>query len=327
MSAAAHGLIISPGPHLRAAETTASIMWWVNASLVPATLWGAFVFGPAALVVVVASVAGAAGSEWLACRALRRRVTIRDGSAVCSGLLLALTLPPLVPWWMAVLGGAFSILVAKMMFGGLGFNLFNPALAGRAFMMATFPLAMTAGWAAPRPGFARALDAVTTPTPLAALKEHGLDAAMRLVAGPGSPWSGLLLGFRPGSIGEVSVLLVLAGAGVLLARGIIGLAIPASVIAGTAIVTAFSGAPLLHLMGGGLWLGAFYMATDYVTSPSTRPGQIVFGLVIGALTGVIRLFGGYPEGICYAILLANALVPALNLWFRPRRVALVGSPS
>ncbi len=320
-------LVITPGPHLRSAESTASIMWWVNASLLPATLWGGFVFGPRALLVVAASIAGALGAEWLGCRMLRRRSTLRDGSATCTGLLLALTLPPLLPWWAAALGAAFAILVAKTIFGGLGFNLFNPALAGRAFMMASFPLAMTSGWAAPRAGFAHALDAITTPTPLGALKEHGVREAMRLIAGPGAQWGGLLLGFRPGSIGEVSVVLVIAGAAILVMRGIIGLTIPISVIAGTAAVTAFSGAPLLHLLGGGLWLGAFYMATDYVTSPSTRGGQIVFGLVIGALTGVIRLWGGYPEGICYAILLANALVPALNLWFRPRRVALAASPS
>jgi electron transport complex protein RnfD len=321
-------LVISPGPHLHAATTTAEIMWWVNATLVPAVLWGAYVFGPAALVVVLASVGAAAGSEWLACRALKRRPMLSDGSAVCTGLLLALTLPPLTPWWMAVLGAAFAVLVAKMMFGGLGMNLFNPALAGRAFMMATFPLAMTSAWAAPRAGLGGVLDAVTSPTPLAVLKEHGLEAAMKLVAGPGSPWQNLLLGFRPGSIGEVSIVLIALGAAVLVARGIIGLAIPLSVFAGTAIATLWSGAPGLHLMGGGLWIGAFYMATDYVTSPSTRGGQIVFGLVIGLLTGVIRVFGGYPEGICYAILLGNTLVPALNLWFRPKRTAvLVGSPS
>lgn len=321
-------LVISPGPHLHAATTTAGIMWWVNATLVPAVLWGAYVFGPAALAVVAAAVGAAAGSEWLAARALKRRATLSDGSAVCTGLLLALTLPPLVPWWMAALGAAFAVLVAKMMFGGLGMNLFNPALAGRAFMMATFPLAMTSAWAAPRAGLRVALDAVTTPTPLAVLKEQGLEAAMKLVAGPGSPWQNLLLGFRPGSIGEVSIVLIALGAAVLVTRGIIGLAIPLSVLAGTAIATLWSGAPGLHLMGGGLWIGAFYMATDYVTSPNTRGGQIVFGLVIGLLTGVIRVFGGYPEGICYAILLGNTLVPALNLWFRPKRVAvLVGSPS
>jgi H+/Na+-translocating ferredoxin:NAD+ oxidoreductase subunit D len=316
-------LVLAPGPHLHATDTTARIMWWVNASLAPAALWGVFVFGAGALVTIAASIAGAVGAEWIAGRALRRPPTVADGSAVCTGLLLALTLPPVMPWWMPALGGVFAILVAKTLFGGLGFNLFNPALAGRAFMMATFPLAMTGAWTAPRAGFLGPLDAVTTATPLAALKERGLAEATRLVAGP-DVWSGLALGFRPGSLGEVSAVLIALGAGVLVARRIIGLAIPLGVFAAT---TAWTGAAGLHLLGGGLWLGAFYMATDYVTSPNTRRGQWVFGLVIGALTGTIRVFGGYPEGICYAILIANALVPALNLWFRPRRVALAGSPS
>jgi H+/Na+-translocating ferredoxin:NAD+ oxidoreductase subunit D len=319
-------LVLAPGPHLHAPDTTARIMWWVNGSLAPAALWGVFVFGTAALVTLAAAIAGAAGAEWLACRAQKRRATLGDGSAVCTGLLLALTLPPAMPWWMPLLGAAFAILVAKMMFGGLGFNLFNPALAGRAFMMATFPLAMTGAWIAPRAHFAARLDAVTTATPLATLKEHGLAAALRLVAGP-NEWAGLALGFRPGSLGEVSVVLIALGAEVLVARGIIGLAIPLGVFAGVIATTLWSGAAGLHVLGGGLWLGAFYMATDYVTSPYTRRGQIVFGLVIGALTGIIRLFGGYPEGICYAILLGNTLVPALNLWFRPARVALQGAPS
>jgi electron transport complex protein RnfD len=320
-------LVLTPGPHLHAAESTARILWWVNGSLLPATLWAAFVFGPRVLVVVAASVAGAALAEWTANRALRRPQTLTDGSAVCTGLLLALTLPPLLPWWMALLGGAFAIGVGKMIFGGLGFNLFNPALVGRAFMMATFPLAMTSGWAAPRPWFGAGLDALTTATPLAALKEHGPAAAMRVLAGGHDPWSALFLGFRAGSIGEVSVLFVLLGAAVLIARGILTLTIPLGVFGGLAAVAAFSGVPALHLLSGGLWLGAFYMATDYVTSPSTRSGQLVFGVVIGALTGVIRLFGGYPEGICYAILLANTLVPALNLWFRTPRAIPVGTPS
>ena len=319
-------LVLAPGPHLHATDTTARIMWWVNASLAPAALWGVFVFGAGALVTIAAAIAGAAGAEWIAGRALRRPSTVTDGSAVCTGLLLAFTLPPVMPWWMPALGGAFAILVAKALFGGLGFNLFNPALAGRAFMMATFPLAMTGAWTAPRAGFLGPLDAVTTATPLAALKERGLAEATRLVAGP-DVWSGLALGFRPGSLGEVSAVLIALGAGVLVARRIIGLAIPLGVFAGLAATTAWTGAAGLHLLGGGLWLGAFYMATDYVTSPNTRRGQWVFGVVIGSLTGIIRVFGGYPEGICYAILIANALVPALNLWFRPRRVALAGSPS
>lgn len=319
--------VIAPGPHVHAAETTADIMWWVNASLAPAALWGVFVFGVPALATIAASIAGAAAAEWLSGGALKLKPTLGDGSAVCTGLLLALTLPPLLPAWMAALGGLFAILFGKMIFGGLGYNLFNPALIGRAFLMATFPLPMTSGWSPPHPIFSARLDAVTTATPLAALREQGLAAAMKLAGGPGGPWGALLLGFRPGSIGEVSVVLLGLGGAVLLARGIIKPTIPLSIFAGVAATTAF-GAPLgLHLLSGGLWLGAFFMATDYVTSPNTRNGQIVFGVAIGALTGLIRLYGGYPEGICYAILIANALVPALNLWFRPARVALAGSPS
>jgi electron transport complex protein RnfD len=318
-------LVLSPGPHLHATESTASIMWWVNGSLAPLALWGGFVFGWPALAVVAGAIAGATLAEWGALRLLKRRATLADGSAVCTGLLLALTLPPLVPPWQALLGGAFAILIGKMIFGGLGFNLFNPALVGRAFMMASFPLAMSSGWASPRPWFDARLAAVTTATPLAALKEGGLAAAFHVI--PGNTWLALTFGFRPGSIGEVSIVLVALGAAVLLARGIIRLTIPLSVLGGTALMTAFSGVPLLHVMSGGLWLGAFFMATDYVTSPTTRGGQIGFGLVIGALTGIIRLYGGYPEGICYAILLGTALVPAFNLWVPPRRVQRVGAPS
>lgn len=318
--------VLSPGPHVHAAETTPQIMWTVNATLAPAALWGVFVFGWRAALVIVASIVGAAGAEWISARALRSRASIRDGSAVCTGLLLALTLPPLVPPWMALLGGAFGIAFGKMIFGGLGYNLFNPALIGRAFMMATFPLPMTAGWSSPKPWFA-AVDAVTTATPLGALRERGLQAALDLAGGAGSPWSGLIFGLRPGSIGEVSVVLLALGGAVLLARRIIRPTIPLAVFAGVALTTAPTGLLGLHLLSGGLWLGALFMATDYVTSPSMRNGQIVFGLVIGVLTGVIRMYGGYPEGICYAILLANTLVPALNLWFRPKRVAIAGAPS
>jgi len=319
--------VITPGPHLHAADSTARIMWWVNGSLAPATLWGVYVFGLAALGVVLASIAGAVAAEWAAGRALGRPSSIADGSAVCTGLLLALTLPPLLPWWMATVGAAFAILLAKMIFGGLGFNLFNPALVGRAFMMATFPLAMTTGWGAPRSWFAAPVDAITTATPLGALKEHGLAAALHVAAtSPAGPWTSMLLGFRPGSIGEVSVVFVALGAGILVARRILTLTIPLSVIAGTLLGTAFTGASALHALGGGLWLGAFYMATDYVTSPTTARGQMVFGVVIGLLTALVRVYGGYPEGICYAILIANALVPALNLWFRPARIAAVAAP-
>ncbi len=327
MSESDRQFVLTPGPHLHAAESTAKIMWWVNGALAPAALWGVYVFGLNALAVVVASILGAVGAEWISSRMLRRRPTLTDGSAVCTGLLMALTLPPRLPAWEAFVGALFAIALGKMIFGGLGFNLFNPALLGRAFLMATFPLAMTSGWAAPRPWFTANLDAVTTATPLAVLKEQGLDAAIKLVTSPAGLWSALALGFRPGSIGEVSMLLVAIGAGVLLVRRIITLTIPLSVFAGVALSTLHTGVPMLHLMSGGLWLGAFFMATDYVTSPSNRNGQIVFGLIVGLLTGVIRVYGGYPEGICYAILIANAIAPALDLWFRPKRATAVGTPS
>ena len=230
-------------------------------------------------------------------------------------------------------GALFAIALGKMIFGGLGFNLFNPALLGRAFLMATFPLDMTSGWSTSRLWGAAQLHAVTTATPLAVFKEHGLAEALAVVTHPGGAlnplglWNSLALGYRPGSIGEVSIVLLALGAGVLLARRIITLAIPLSVFAGLALSTLHTGVPLLHLMSGGLWLGAFFMATDYVSSPSARNAQIVFGLVIGGLTGMIRVYGGYPEGICYAILLANTIAPALDLWFRPKRAVATGSPS
>ncbi|MBI5168115.1 MAG: RnfABCDGE type electron transport complex subunit D [Candidatus Eisenbacteria bacterium] len=308
-------------------ESTSKIMWWVNGSLAPAVLWGVFVFGFNAALVVLASIAGAVLTEFASQKALGRRPTLTDGSAVCTGLLLALTVNPNLPAWQAFLGAMFAIGLGKMIFGGLGFNLFNPALLGRAFLMATFPLNMTSGWAMPRPWFGAPLDAVTTATPLAVLKEQGIEAAVQLVTSPAGLWNALALGFRPGSIGEVSLVLVALGGGILLARRIITLAIPLSVLAGVALSTLHTGVPLLHLMSGGLWIGAFYMATDYVTSPSTTRAQIAFGLLIGLLTGIIRVYGGYPEGICYAILIANAMAPALDLWFRPRRAAIAGSPS
>ncbi len=319
--------VLTPGPHLHTAESTASIMWWVNGALAPAAAWGVWVFGWNALFVIAASVAGAVAAEALTARMMQRRSTLADGSAVCTGLLLALTLPPGLPFWQAFLGGLFAIALGKAIFGGLGFNLFNPALVGRAFLMATFPLPMTSGWIAPRPSLMAPLDAVTAATPLGIMKEHGLAAAMQSLATPTGAWNNLLLGFRAGSIGEVSLVLVALGAGVLLARRIITLHIPLAVLAGVLLSTLHTGVPGLHLASGGLWLGAFFMATDYVTSPSSSGGQIAFGLLVGLLTGVIRVYGGYPEGICYAILIANAMAPAFDLWFKPKRTLGAGTPS
>lgn len=327
MSESSRQFILSPGPHLHVDESTSKIMWWVNGSLAPAVAWAVFVFGPNALAVVLGSIAGALATEYGIALLQKKRATLGDGSAVCTGLLLAMTLPPQLAAWQAFLGAVFAIALGKAIFGGLGFNLFNPALVGRAFLMASFPLGMTSGWTAPRPWFGAPLDAVTTATPLAVLKEQGVDAAIKIVTSPGGLWNALMIGFRPGSIGEVSLLLIALGAGLLLMRRIITLAIPLSVLAGVLLSTLHTGAPGLHLMSGGLWIGAFYMATDYVTSPSTTRGQIAFGLLVGLLTGMIRVYGGYPEGICYAILIANAMAPAFDLWFRPKRVVNAGSPS
>lgn len=326
-----HGkLVVSYGPHVRTTRSTTQIMWLVNFSLLPALLWGVAVFGWQALAITLSGILGCVAAEHMTCILTKHRNTIGDGSAVCSGLLLAMTLPPGLPIWMPFVGGFLAMVLTKGLFGGLGYNIFNVALIGRAIMMATFPVDMTTQWLAPQLGTLLPVDAVTMATPLAVLKEKGLSVAMSLFDQYPEDISytlRLFLGLRPGSIGEVSVLFVLAGAGFLLWKRIISLWIPVSVLVGLGLVALLSPAPVVHLLTGGLWLGAFFMATDYVTSPSMPKGQVVFGLGVGLLTGLIRVYGGYPEGICYAILLMNILTPALDDWFRPKKVAAVGAPS
>jgi len=306
-------------------------MWLVNLALLPALLWAFFVFGWQAVGITLSAVAGCVVAEYAAGRIAHKPATVGDGSVVCTGILLAYTLPPGMPLWMPFVGGALGVFFAKTVFGGLGYNLFNVALVARAIMMATFPVAMTTTWVAPRfPDFGSAIDALTGATPLAQMKA-AVGIAPDAFAGVPQDmdlWLSFLLGFRPGCIGEVSVLLIALGAAFLLWHRIIKLYIPLSVIAGAALMAVFSDLPLVYLLSGGLWLGAFFMATDYVTSPSTPKGQILFGLGIGVITGIIRNWGGYPEGICYAILLMNMLVPALEEWFPPKRVAPeAGAPS
>ncbi|MDP2599196.1 MAG: RnfABCDGE type electron transport complex subunit D, partial [Deltaproteobacteria bacterium] len=251
---------------------------------------------------------GGMGGEFFVNFLRRQKQTLTDGSAVLTGILLVGTLSPGLPLWMPAAGSFVAIVFGKMLFGGLGYNIFNPALIGRAFLMATFPLAMTATWLKP-------FDAVTMATPLNLLKLEGVQNAV---------YRDLFFGVRSGSIGELSVFLVLLGAAILLWKKIIRLTIPLSVIAGFLLVALFSKYPLFQLMTGGLWFGAFFMATDYVTAPMTPKGEIIFGLGVGILTAVIRLKGGYPEGICYAILIMNAVTPALNRWFKPKRPSWEG---
>jgi len=326
MSGPTPDLYLSPGPHIRKGRTTSEIMWMVNLSLAPALLWAVMVFGWPVLALTLASLAGCALAEHLACLVRKSASTVPDGSVICTGLLLAYTLPPGMPLWMPFVGGALGVFFAKTVFGGLGYNIFNIALIARAIMMATFPVEMTTAWSTPEFGALGGVDALSGATPLVSLT-GSLEAA--IVGTPDGMSQGLafFLGLRPGSIGEVSVLAILLGAGFLLWQRIIRLWIPLSVIAGAALLAPWSPDPLLYMMSGGLWLGAFFMATDYVTSPSTPKGQIVFGLGIGLLTGMIRNWGGYPEGICYAILLMNTLTPALDEWFRPQRTAARGTPS
>jgi electron transport complex protein RnfD len=230
---------------------------------------------------------------------------------------------------MPFVGGLLAMFFTKGVFGGLGYNVFNVALIGRAMMMATFPVEMTTRWLKPTLGMDK-VDAISGATALAQLKLEGHDGLAKLLAVAHDSlqlWFDFFLGMRSGSIGEVSVLMIILGAGFLLWKGIIKLYIPVSIFVGVALMAPFSVAPMVYMLGGGIWLGAFFMATDYVTSPTTPRGQIVFGLGIGLLTGIIRNWGGYPEGICYAILLMNILTPALNDWFRPKRLTAGGAPS
>ena len=319
---------LSYGPHVRykGGLSTSQIMWRVNISLMPALLWSVFIFGINPFLVTLASVIGALLGEYLICKGTKKPSTLGDGSATCTGILLAFTLPPGIPFYMPLVGAFLGIILTKGLFGGLGHNIFNVALIGRAILMASFPVAMTTLWTKPRLLGIMNFDGATMATPLAILKKDGVNAAVSMLAtiddaalGGGSYIMKLVLGLRPGCIGEVSVVLILIGAAYLLYKRIIKLTIPLSVIAGAAIMGIFSGSPLIQIFGGGLWLGAFFMATDYVTSPATFKGQIVFGLGIGLLTGLIRNFGGYPEGVCYAILLMNIMTPALNEWFQPRK--------
>jgi len=340
-------LVVSSSPHLRAPDSIGQIMWTVVLALLPAFCAAVYVFGIDAARVTLLAVAAAVATE-AACQALRReRVTVSDGSAVVTGVLLAFVLPADVSWYVPVVGSIVAIAVAKQAFGGLGCNFFNPALIGRAFLQFAFADQVTlAKWRfLPAHAFSDLLgsgvDAVSQATPLAVLKgapgPAGLDALYRQY-GLGD----LVLGNVPGSIGEVSAFALLLGGLILVANRCINWRLPAAMIATVAISVlllpvreggAFTGGfvsilhggalaqgklALYHLFAGGLFLGAFFMATDMVTSPITARGQIVFGVGAGLLVALIRLYGGYPEGVCYAILLMNAARPLIDRYTRPR---------
>jgi electron transport complex protein RnfD len=279
-------------------------------ALLPALLCGLYFFRLPALAVVLACVISAYVSELLCLKASGKEVRITEHSAAVTGLLLSFCLPPGLPIWMAALGSAFAIVIVKHLFGGLGQNVFNPALIGRAFLLASFPVAMTR-WSRP-------LDGVTTATPLGILKEA--------TGQPLPDVSQLFIGNVAGSIGETSALAVLIGGLYLLYRGHIDWRTPGSFLGTVFLLTAVVGAikgggiqyPLFHLLSGGLFLGAFFMATDWVTSPVTKVGRILFGVGCGCLVVLIRLKGGYPEGVAYSILLMNVVTPLIDRYTKAR---------
>ncbi len=298
---------VSSNPHVRASTTTSNIMFWVVIALLPAAGYGVFHFGIGALIVLLLSVATTVCTEFLYEKAMKKPITVGDFSAVVTGLLLGMNLPSSVPWYVPVLGGIFSIIVVKMLFGGLGQNFMNPAMAGRCFLLISFPTAMTN----------YPLDAVSTATPLAMIRQGVPVNVLDMVTGN-----------IPGTIGETSMIAIVIGACILILLGIIDLKIPGSYIVSFAafvvIVQLARGNSFdpswlsAQLAGGGLMLGAFFMATDYVTSPITTKGKYIYGIFLGIMTGIFRMFSSNAEGVSYAILLGNLLTPLIERWTLPR---------
>ena len=295
-------LKVSSSPHVRDGDTTQRLMFDVVIAMIPASVYGVWQFGMNALLVLIATVIASVAAEYLYEKLMHKPITISDGSAVVTGMILALNMPPEIPVWIPVLGAFFAIIVVKQLFGGLGQNFMNPALGARCFLLISFAGIMTNF---SYNGFGGSFDATTSATPLAALK-----------AGEVVNLKAMFLGNTAGTIGETSALLLLVGGVYLIAKKIISWRIPVCYIVTLGLfVLLFGGhgfdmAYLAEqLCGGGLMLGAFFMATDYVTSPITPKGQIVFGILLGILTGIFRLFGGSAEGVSYAIIFCNLLVP------------------
>lgn len=324
-------LTVSGSPHVHAHQNVKSIMYGVVIAMIPAIFVSVYFFGIDAARVLLISVLACLFFEWIIQKYLiKGPVTINDGSALVTGVLLAFNVPSNLPAWILIVGALVSIGIGKMSFGGLGKNPFNPALVGRVFLLISFPVQMTS-WPVPKALFAEGVtDAITGPTTLGVLKE-GLDAGksvQEIMASPNFPgYVNDLMGAQGGSLGEISALALLLGAIYMFSRRIITWHIPTAYI-GSAVV--FSGIlwlidpthyidPLMHLLAGGMILGVFYMATDMVSSPMTPRGQIVFGVGAGLLTILIRVWGAYPEGVSFAILIMNAFTPLINNAFKPKR--------
>jgi len=297
-------LIVTSSPHIRAADSVSRIMWSVVISLIPAVFAATYFFQARALSIVAVSVLGAVLTEYVFQRVRGKKITIKDGSAVVTGVLLALTLPPSIPLWTVLVGAVVSIGLGKQVFGGIGYNPFNPALVGRAFLMAAYPVIMTT-WT---------VDGVSSATPLNNMKMEGIAT---------DTWN-LFVGHIGGSLGETSAIALLLGFSFLLYKGYVNWRIPLAMVGTVFLGTfAFGADPIFHLFAGGLMLGALYMATDMVSSPTTKLGRWIFGIGAGLLVVIIRLWGGYPEGVMYSILLMNTAVPLINRYTRPRSLGEV----
>ena len=315
-------LIVSSSPHVRTNKDTSYIMKQVVIALLPATLAALFFFRLSALNVIFFCVAGSVGSEFLCQKISKKENTIGDFSAVVTGLLLAFNVPASLPWWMCLLGAAFAIIVVKMVFGGIGNNFVNPALAARAFLLASFPVAMTL-WTRTGVNWVSSgnIDAYTTATPLSFLKagSNGVSS----LADSGISISNMLIGNIGGCIGETSAVLIILGGLYLMYKGIINYVIPTFYICTVAILMFILGGfnftfVIYELLSGGLMLGAFFMLTDYTTSPMTKKGQIIYAVLAGLITTVIRLYGGYPEGVSYSILLVNIMTPLIDKYTKTK---------
>ena len=305
-------LLVSSSPHLRDGATTRRIMIDVVISLIPASAAGVYFFGPRVLLVILTTVLSCVLFEYLARKAMKRESTIQDFSAVVTGVLLALNLPPSIPLWVAAVGGFIAIVIIKQLFGGLGQNFMNPAMGARVFLLIAYPKYMSS-WIIP------GTDAVSSATPLSIIK--GTEGAVEQLP----DYIDLFLGKAAGCIGETSVLALLIGAAYLVYRRVIGLEIPLTFISTVALFTwifgedtLFTGNFMYHILSGGLIIGAFFMATDYSTSPVTTKGKIIAGIGCGLITSIIRLYKNYPEGVSFAILLMNIATPLIDRFTVPR---------
>lgn len=312
---------VSSSPHISSNESVPKIMWNVNLALAPAAIFGVVYFKTSAFIVILVSIICAVLSEYLVQKIRKQPITIYDGSAFLTGLLLALCMPPNIPAYMVGIGSAVAIIIAKHSMGGLGQNIFNPAHIGRAAIMVSWPVAMTT-WTS----LTTKVDVITTATPLNILKMQGYDNLIQTFGSQINLYQSLFLGTRNGCIGETSTILILLGGAYLIYKRYINWQIPVVMISTVGILTwifgpkgFFTGDPLFHMMAGGLVIGAFFMATDMVTIPITKKGQLVFAFGAGVITTIIRLQGGYPEGVCYSILLMNALTPLIDRFTKPTK--------